>query len=396
MPQPTFFATAICHAVRDQAAFVILNESLDQGVLSVRRLSARPINPYSLTTGTWSLVKITSLADGDTVTVVKADTNGADLNSNVLIQRYGIATETDVLFSRQINPYGIGVGTPATGGSFISGARVDGATVFDGSLLNMTQGITLREGEGISLTTPNQIDMPMNAAWDAQVTIRQGTDTYFISCAVAPLASRASLSIFNGSGSGQVIEVLSFQVTYTGHPAPVGGALLDAPMVRFCRVYGYNGGQTVSPVALDSGYTMPAGLTLAKSVEWSPIDINQNLSSGPQGISAADLGYPGSNEALTRRIGMVRQMATSYYSQMTPGLGTNTAGAFTSEFQASNNLGWDLSLAIPDIQGFRIGPGYGVAIIVCNNAPYTALWVEAEVLYRPSLNFSNPSVGMVS
>lgn len=399
MPSPTFIVATACHAVRDQAALVILNDNSSQGSFTVRRLSVRPLCPSGLTPGTWQIVGTTAQSDGDVaIPAIAADSTASALNSLVLFQKYPTVTKgSTVFFSRQVMPFGTAsVGAPATGmGANCSFARMDTATFFDAAYGNTTQAVVLREGQGIALVPGSTTDMPVNAVYDAQITLRRGTDTFYAYCSLTPHASKASFGIFNGTGSGEVIEVLGVAITYAGNPT-IAQNLLDAPLVRFARVYGCSGGQVVTPITLDSGYSLPTGLSVVKNSDWNPIDINPYLATTPHGVSAATLAYPGANDAIVRGIGVVRTTMPSIYSVMSAGVGSNQAGAFTSEFQQSAENGWDLSGGGSDIQGFQAGPGYGIAVISDNQNAYSAWWIEAEILYQPALNYSGVSMGIMT
>lgn len=257
-------------------------------------------------------------------------------------------------------------------------ARTDTASLWEsGYGSGDCQRLHLAEGQGVALVPANVTLLPPVHAWNCTIVFNVGTATWVATCTIIPTwcGGCASFGIFNGSGSGVTIDIVSIDITYTGDPL-VGLALTGAPYVRVARLAGAEGGIAETPIALDSYSPVPASMVLSRAMSWSPIDANSSLATDRLGLSAGDLGYPGANDALVRRIGTYHQAAIPYHACMGPGLAAVTVA---SEFEACRTMhGIDYSRRQGGAGGIILRRSQGIGIVVNNPTTHGYLWVECE------------------
>lgn len=198
--------------------FAIVNES-DTDLIEVREMYVELAHGLSSAVGYLGpvdLVRISSVAGGRDEDVVKHDSSAGNLPSQVLIKRNPDSVTVGSRFRRFV-PVGMLHQTFATTfnlprfGRQGQGKEPLGA-VFD-VLVPSEQGIILREGEGLALYIPltgNQSDMRAAVQFNVLATGK----TYTARLGFSPKGPGDTMcAIFNGSGSGVVLDVRYIQVT---------------------------------------------------------------------------------------------------------------------------------------------------------------------------------------
>lgn len=371
-------------ATRDQALFAVFNneQTKRSRKFSIIKCDIQPIAPTTTTPGTFALRKITAMSGGMDIPIVKADSTNSDINSLITIRAFAdVTATTNDLRSILLMPISTQAQTlMATGfnGDNGGGLRQDTGCLWDSGFVNSTtQRIVLREGEGIALLPRDTVNCPINACWYCTLTLQIGSSTYYAYCVITGTASAvASLAILNGTGSGQVIEISNISVTYIGQPT-ITTTITDAPLVRFIKIVGYDGGAEVSPDIRNTSRSVPDALELVCNRPWAPLTID-TVGEKSGGFGAGDLLYPGQNAALFRRIGILRQSLTHMQSVMAPGL---AAVAVSSEFQFNSvQHGLDYT-GDNTIQPLTLNRGEGLAIVVNNPTPYCGYWVDVSITH---------------
>jgi len=249
--------------------FAILNNS-DVDVIEIREMyieMAHGLNSAFGYLGPFTLRKITAIQGGRAEEYAKHDSGNADLPSQVSIVRNpDWVTISDI--HRAFIPIGMGnfqfstsYNEPRFGLHTVDPTSVPRGTVFKRREAD-TQPIVLREGEGVALycETPGSL-VDMRAGCQLR-TIATGE------CYTAPLSfspggpGRACAAIFNGSGSGIVLEVLFLQVLEEAEKSAAAipkMRLLVGPMDII-------GGDVITPRPYDSGNkAIDAGVLIVKN-----------------------------------------------------------------------------------------------------------------------------------
>ncbi len=363
-----FYWNGYCSANRDEALFCLFNnETSDQRrVFTVTRFEAKPFAPV-VTTGSnpERLFKITAISGGDTIPSIKADSSSTDIPSQVAIKLYPSYTASSVIRSAQ--PHTIsnaGLASRSMGGN---------SRYFDSGLVSSsTQRIILREGEGIALGKTDTISSAHSHTMHYQVTLVIGSATHYLNfTAAVGSTSEAAFGIFNGSGSGVVVEVASIKVSEVGQSTSIN-ALIDSPYLRFIRGYGYNGGESITPTLLDTSTSSPSAMVMRRNQAWAPLTVTPSF----DGVGAGELAYPESNQTIYRKIGTFRQALMNCVNNIN--VGGATGSPVFSEFTNSQTAhGMNLQKDA-NISGIVLRPQELFAVIVNNASPYSTFQVEIE------------------
>lgn len=163
------------------------------------------------TTNRLGVQRITALAGGDDVTPVPLDSDNAAVPSAVLLREYvGSVTTTGgvlrtILDLPQLNP---------TRAIAFPPWRLPGTAdrVYGVGGVDSVQGQVLREGDGVALFTSGGVAKE-NFPLAVVAIIKIGTECYWLRTRLSTSSMGAMLAIFNGVGSGVVVELLTVNVT---------------------------------------------------------------------------------------------------------------------------------------------------------------------------------------
>ncbi len=384
----SYMVSGYCHGGRDQAAVLIFNaETSVRRTFVVHSLYFREAQPTPVAMTLWNVYRTTAQSEGDAVRVDALDTSSAALPSQVQIAVNPLVTVGSYVYGRWQAPTNVSaaVGVPCIGGMSpqTGWVRTDASTVHDSRGFSDTQSIVLREGEGLAFVNPSATDSPQPASWQLLANIRVGSATYSINTTIAPIPSYASFGIHNGTGSGVVVEVLSIQLTNVGPPT-VATILADAPTVRLTRIFGFDGGEALTPVSL-GGAPVPPQLKVQRHQDWAQLNVGLNTLDSSCGLGPLDLGLPGTafvTLAQQRQLGTFRHFLSFQNNLFNVGGAPGTGLLATSYAQGQgNNLSF--SGGSQDLSRIRLNPGEGLALIVDNSTTYATYWFEAEITHEP-------------
>lgn len=201
--------------------FAIVNESTAD-VIEVRDLyveMAHGLEAASGYLGWMQLRRITAMVGGVDETPAKHLGSAGDLPSQVRVVKNPEAVTTNGILHSFV-PVGMMHGWAAATFNFPRFGMLGqhgGASVPMGTLFkrgdSATQPVVLREGEGVAVYCPGP-GVLVDMRGGAQVRVQSTGACYSCPIGFSPRGpGRASSAIFNGSGSGVVIEVLFMQVT---------------------------------------------------------------------------------------------------------------------------------------------------------------------------------------
>lgn len=379
-------------ATRDQPLLVVYNNETTRATrkIQVIKLDVQPFSSTTTTPGAFALAKITGLSGGSDIPIIKASEANASIAPEILLK-----TNADVVLSGEeyrshlilpISTQGLslmGVGRNYAGNT----PRSDTGSLFDCGYINSScQRIVLREGEGIALVPNDQVNLPSNAAWYWTATLQIGSETYYTYNAIYATAGSASFALYNGTGSGQIIQIVDMNVTYMG-PTTITSPLIDSPYVRFIKIARYIGGEEVELVQRDTSVPTPAAIKVVRNRFYNPMQIR--LITDLNGLGEGELLYPEQNTAVFRRIGIVRQSLTHLFSIMAPGL----ASSFWSEFMVNDvQHGIDFRSG-NSISPLTLNPGEGLAVVVNNATPFCAYWCDLLIKHITPIDANIKRVG---
>jgi len=219
--------------------------------------SIQTVNPQTI-------YRITSVSDGMNLTVVKSDSNSAALPSQVRVVSHPASiTEAGIIArpgqlrgtrtgntSNAVSPFGSRVGTAPY--SIMAGWQRSGGHV---------QPIVLREGEGIAWLQRSGVSPHVQYG---HVVFRNQASgaSYNATTRAIPVGEQDTmLVVFNGSGSGIILEVIRIESHDVGFPAASSNdtAELSHPIsvmgYRMMKCTDLINGEAVTPVPRDTANT---------------------------------------------------------------------------------------------------------------------------------------------
>lgn len=366
-------------ATRDQALFAIFNngQTDPRRKYYVNRINIRALTPTTSTPGEYNVDRITAMSGGGSVPVSAADSaNQSDWDDNVQIAvRPDVTSGSEVFRAHHIGIYsnqGLTLRGP--------GNRLDTGTFWnEGGGANGTQTIRCDDGEGFAVVAEDTANMPPNGAWYASMTLRYNDNTFFTNFLFSPAPpGQASIALMNNAGaSGTYLELVDLTLMYLGNPT-ITTVTVDAPIVRYIRVSGINGGEEITPIEFDTSNAVPPTLLMRRNRVFDPLEIE--LMSERHGLGQSELLYPEQNIETYRRIGMFRRVVTQVAPYLSPGLAHGPASEFNPK---EPQLGISYKGKIDDVSGIVIKPQQGLAAVVNNPTPYCAYWLDVEVTHEP-------------
>lgn len=195
------------------ANFALMNGSGSGKLVKVHSITITETQgrTASATVNRLGVQRVTAIAGGDDVTPVPLDSANAGIPAEVLLREYvGSVTTTGgvlrtILDTPQLNPTRL-VSYPSW--------RTPGTAdrVYGTGSVDAVQGQVLREGEGVALFTSGAVAKE-NFPLAVVAVIKIGTECYWLRTRLSTSSMGAMLAIFNGSGSGVVVELLTVNVS---------------------------------------------------------------------------------------------------------------------------------------------------------------------------------------
>lgn len=342
--------------------------------ITVLSASVRPTKPSRTAGfGKFATRRITAASGGDSVQVTKFDTANASLPSQVDIKIGADVTNGSELFGTIINlPL-----SPSPFATRALGWRYNLSTWWATSRSEgSTQHIKLAAGEGISVAQLDDLPHP-SGVWQLLCIIKIGTEYHNVDTAFyAREAPTSCFSIMNNTGSGVTVEVVSLEINEIG-AATITTPAADAPYISYKRVEGYLGGEEVTPLAMDTGDTLPASIKLVRNRLFLDM-VHYEVGSKSGSPSKYAYGYPSSNMIIARSAGMLRQTLTHIADNMYPGDLSFPASGFKPRVQDFDIVG-----KVDAFQGLVLNPGEGFSVQSMNITHYAAYYIEIEFTHTP-------------
>lgn len=273
--------------------------------------------------GLHDILRISALVGGQDLSVTKMDTGNAALPSQVRIAKSpsGVTVSSTLRRLGQLRGIRAFSGTTSVPTAF--GGRIGWHLGSVGSWQRQdaltVQPIVLREGEGIAWRQERGFTTHTQHA-NAIVRNASSGATYRVEAYNLPIGEQDTLlAIFNGSGSGVVLEVMLLESHDVGQQGDgttaFGEQVLPLPGYRLVLCNDIVGGESVTPIPFDSGNsTLPAGISVLKN----PTIIR------PEGLRAtrmaveSTLGVGYAPLLVDQRNGLVRGFPRNYTEGWAP------------------------------------------------------------------------------
>jgi len=243
-------APAVEGAYLRHAPFLLIYNEVGSGKLvKIRRVALRTLSGQGQTTllpTNLQLSRISAITvDGDTIVPDKMNTSIGDLPSQVKIQQYANTTETAGTELRRLLNLPEQNMVRALSLMCVPKFKTAEWTCGDYACQGVS-GHILREGEGITIRNTT---VPFSMAWRVFCLFTTSAGTYVVSEIMRSVDDQRNLfTIFNGSGSGVVINVRQLIVMEAGTD--------DVPAVAMYRVESYSNGDDVSAMAMDTSKSL--------------------------------------------------------------------------------------------------------------------------------------------
>lgn len=241
--------------------------------LVVRNIYVEMLQPDVGDMPAQGVYRLDALMGGESLAVAKSDTGNASLPSQVKVVKNPDDYTLGDLFSEPGQLRGTRTGW--TDQQVIFGARLRADK--SSSYLNMrgrpsgspVEPIVLREGEGLAWAqtvagTPKQ-------QWGMAIIRNQSSGaTYYATVRDVPSkALQCMIAVFNGSGSGVVLEVDLVEALDAGHQGDGTTTYPEQssayPGIRLVLGSSIEDGEDVTPYAHDTNNTLPSGITATKN-----------------------------------------------------------------------------------------------------------------------------------
>ena len=284
-----------------EGLFGIVNNSTD--IVEVRKIqiqSPSGIGGFDTPTtptegvGRYRLKRITAMSGGESIAPVKHDTNSADLPAAVLVRLRPSVTDTSTFRALGDTPgllHQTALGAMVGGmvGGMRPGADLDASRLFGAIGDSGVQRIVLNPGEGAAIMEAENHTCPHLQMGEIIFRNQATGATYAV--ATSDMATReaggfAALAVFNGSGSGVVLEVI-----YVGLPDMGSGETVGTEFSHYWIGFigGMLDGDSLVAVPHDTGNdALPDGIQIKKNfsfnnaqrqainpMEWMAINASQ-------------------------------------------------------------------------------------------------------------------------
>lgn len=362
-------------------------------------LPASPVNASTtgtVTFGTRDITRITGVSGGVDVPYVHINRDGADLPSQVLIRR----RPDQVTFStpnkyRRFLPFPVSIATPLFLKRWAGTATIrDGTGTWwrAGHYDSNVQAITLREGEGLALSSSDANPVyPQTLLLTLMIRNLSTSDTYTVSTQFHPSEmAGAGFALLNGSGSGIVLKVEKIEVSDIGEPT----LSTTPPLARLVRIFKLIGGKDIAPIFMDRGDSslIPSGfLVVKRNLMQDDLTVlyQNDIQGGP---NAADLGYPSTytiglvanapyvdTRSIFRRVGLLANRYLVPLGIAQPNLAL--VGLNPSIQQKWSQYGLNYG-GRQDIN-ITCNPNEGIAVILSNSSTFGEFYVEITIEWTP-------------
>lgn len=253
----------------DGLAAIFNGETSDQRrYFEVVRVTVRPSSAQGAASGAnamaakVSLCRISAASGGETIVAVKRDTASADLPAQVTCVGYpDSVTVSSVLRRLADAPSYTGttgsnlwLGARVYGGSYTAYMRANNADTLRFSGDANVEGVVLREGQGVAMVL-DAYGWPRAGQFNLTVrNLSTGASYQFRTREIGhpERLGMALVSLFNASSSGVVLSVTACEFPLDGES--------NFPTFRMARIEGYAEGNAVTPIAHDTGNSVPAAL----------------------------------------------------------------------------------------------------------------------------------------
>lgn len=380
-----FRSGSVDNGTLDDGLAGIFNNSTDpRAIIDIRRVRLLAVSGQSITgSGTLTVDRISALSGGEDVTPSKHDTNSADLPAEVLIRSIPDSVTITDAFRR--------FGDCPTFNSILAGScfgRVQSAStgsartqrddIFRFPTSSSVERVILREGEGLAICE-DVFSVPHAGA--AGFCVRETTSGACYNIRSRDVRRRgapdlAHIAIFNGTGSGVVLEI--FHVQYPEE----GEAII--PTIRIAKVSGQEDGvdATSSILQFDTEVPVPSEISAVVG------PFRAKLAGEDNGVVIdwhTRHGIDGHSIAKQQDIGVFRRMTYPVPS-------TDAGSALL--YSIASSLIWQAG----GDMGIKIRPGEGFALLagragVLDNSTMNCYQVEImfnylqpQVTKRSSIN----------
>lgn len=388
MGNPTFTFRTIIYGTQENGLLGFRHNGT-YGKFALNNLDILPASPINAATamGKRQISRITGIVGGVDIPYVKSNSASASLPSQVkIVRRPEQVTLAGTYNFRSLLPEPLSLAT-LTLRSWGSKNALSTGTFWDAGDSNI-QRMRLRQGQGVALTS-DSVDpcYPFTMALTAIVKNQSSGATYIINSQHHPSEmSGGALAIFNGSGSGIDLELISLKVSDIGDPVYT----TNPSMLRFLRIHKLVGGKDIVPIPSNSQKLAPNFLVVKRNFLSDDMGVmyQSDVTGGP---SLVEFGYPSTNAPLVYRIGCFgrRVMSNAYIAN--PGLALSFWNP--AVWSKRNVSGMDFNGTHGHAQHIMCGPGEGFAVVQSFNTCYAEYYVEMTIEWIPDADTKAPIVG---
>ena len=281
-------AVSFTYTPHHRAVLAIFNERGSDAVVRIDEIRLLPLMGKGSTQGTaippptFRIARLTTLSGGETIAFRKLDTANPNLPPQVLacinpgVSTFGntILWKPDVPLWTRSMAFPVSLASRNSAASAWSGA----AAIIAGYAESRCQRMILREGEGIAVATlGGASDWTLNRPVAITITFRtQAGHCYIASRSLSSGAGAGNESgaypffaLFNGTGSGLVLEVVGITVQEIRDA-------LETPVYTLEFIEGLEGGDDLAATPADSAYpALPAGIIVREDALIRPLGISR-------------------------------------------------------------------------------------------------------------------------
>lgn len=358
------FGTVNQPFVQQAAILSLFNRVGSSCVTVVKKIEVNEVQARTNATATsnnLSLIRTTAHTGGIPIPVIPMDTTDTPLPAEVSIVQYpGEVTTTGSSIRNMLGKVGLQPFSPLTG---IASPRLGSirdslsdSNIYTNYFTAETQSITLREGEGIALTTGSLA--PPNFPYELVVRLSDGSGTHYINTVINNCAMPALLGILNGTGSGVVLTVERIEFSELHQNT----APLLFSLETISDVYG---GSAIGYIPLDTANpALPSGVVIAANA--TALSASPDSSTAIRSRSSGDAPF--------------RRLVTAGFG-VSPGL---ASGLLT--LRDGNSVIFNFSNAVDSAGGFVLREGEGIALF---DNPVAVGSSSAIINYEIIVRFTN-------
>lgn len=377
MAEKTYsISTFVAAGARDNALIAFFNsDTTNRYTFEIRNLEFINLTQteVSVYPDPYSLEKITNVVGGTDIPMTKLDTLAPDIPSQVKIVSY----PNNITIDTTASPFRNIVRVYPASAELITPLFTYHSKLWDAGKENSNQGIELQEGQGLSLVPNNNV---FNQGNIIELTIRIGSWTYIGTFDFH--GDYGNFAIFNGTGSGVVIQVIDINLRPIAGINFIGSTTDNAPTVRFCKIYGINEntGANVNVNCHNGSGITNSALTIKKGSLVNPMYVRliEGLEDYYTNFTLNVIGH-----SPIRIVNNFHQRMPRYGNAGQNNNGTVVAGSFLSVGmgQSARYNKYGFRYCDSTVRGYRILPGTGFALIGNNNRfEMNSLYVQAQIV----------------